>query len=109
MDPKVLPAGPPTPEDDGPAAHLVGDVLPSVPLSAADGTRVDVAALPGRTMPFAYPRTGVPGEPELDEDPDQVAGQMLVRRLPLVVDDGVVTHVWYPVFPPHTHAEDVLA
>ena len=179
MDPNVLPAELPAPADDGAAAHLVGAVLPSVPLEAIDGTRVDVAALAGRTVLYAYPRTGVPGEPALDEDWDlipgargctpqacdfrdhhgdleaagarvlglstqdtayqreaagrlhlpfailsdadlaltralslptlEVAGQVLVRRLTLVVDDGVITHVWYPVFPPNTHAEDVLA
>ena len=149
---------------------------------AAD-TLISVEAKPGqttkRTVLYAYPRTGVPGEPALDEDWDlipgargctpqacdfrdhhgdleaagarvlglstqdtayqreaaerlhlpfailsdadlaftralslptlEVAGQVLVRRLTMVVDDGVVTHVWYPVFPPHTHAEDVLA
>ena len=37
-----------------------------------------------------------------------VAGQTLVRRLTMLVTDGVVEHVWYPVFPPDTHAEEVL-
>jgi peroxiredoxin (alkyl hydroperoxide reductase subunit C) len=37
------------------------------------------------------------------------AGQTLLKRLTLVIDDGVVTHLWYPVFPPDRHAEDVLA
>jgi peroxiredoxin (alkyl hydroperoxide reductase subunit C) len=37
-----------------------------------------------------------------------VAGTALVKRLTLLVDDGVVSHVWYPVFPPDTHAQDVL-
>ena len=49
------------PEDDGAAAHLVGAVLASVPLAATDGTTVDLAALHGRTVVYAYPRTGVPG------------------------------------------------
>jgi peroxiredoxin len=39
----------------------------------------------------------------------EVAGQTLLRRLTLVVRDGVVEHVWYPVFPPDGHAEQVLA
>ena len=38
-----------------------------------------------------------------------VAGHELLRRLTMVVRDGLVEHVWYPVFPPHTHAADVLA
>jgi peroxiredoxin len=32
----------------------------------------------------------------------------LYARLTLVVDDGVVEHVFYPVFPPNTHARQVL-
>ena len=39
----------------------------------------------------------------------EVASTIVIRRLTLVVDDGVVTHLWYPVFPPNTHAKDVLA
>lgn len=38
-----------------------------------------------------------------------VAGHTLLRRLTLVVRDGVVEHVFYPVFPPDTHADEVLA
>ncbi len=33
----------------------------------------------------------------------------LLRRLTMVVRDGVIEHVWYPVFPPDTHAAHVLA
>ncbi len=36
-------------------------------------------------------------------------GQTLYRRLTLVVRAGVVEHVFYPVFPPDRHAEEVLA
>jgi peroxiredoxin len=38
----------------------------------------------------------------------EVAGQTLLRRLTLVVSAGVVEHVFYPVFPPDRHAEQVL-
>jgi peroxiredoxin len=37
-----------------------------------------------------------------------VAGMTLIKRLTLVLDDGVVTHVFYPVFPPDRHAAAVL-
>ena len=37
-----------------------------------------------------------------------VAGQRLIRRLTLLVTDGLVEQVWYPVFPPDSHAEEVL-
>ena len=178
-DPTALPADLPVPEDDGAADHLHGATLPAVPLSATDGTTVDLSALLGRTIVYAYPRTGEPGRPALVEDWDSIpgargctpescgfrdhhaelsalgarvfglstqdtdyqqravdnlslpfpllsdaglalvqaaslptfdaAGQTLLKRLTLVVDDGVVTHLWYPVFPPDTHAEAVLA
>lgn len=39
----------------------------------------------------------------------EVAGQVLLRRLTLLVRDGAVEHVWYPVFPPDTHASQVLS
>lgn len=38
----------------------------------------------------------------------EAAGQRLLRRLTLLVTDGIVEHVWYPVFPPDTHAQEVL-
>ena len=38
----------------------------------------------------------------------RVAGQRLLRRLTLIARDGRIEHVFYPVFPPDTHAEDVL-
>jgi len=178
-DPTVLPAGLPAPVDDGAAAHLAGSHLPSVPLPATDGSTVDLAARPGRTVVYAFPRMGVPGEdplvPEWDEIPGArgctpescgfrdhhgelaalgasvlglstqdtayqqeaverlrlpfpllsdaslaltraarlptfvAAGRTLVKRLTLVVDDGRVSHVWYPVFPPDSHAAAVLS
>jgi peroxiredoxin len=177
-DPMVLPADLPVPVDDGAAAHLTGLYWPSVPLPSTDGEPVDLSTLPGRTVVYCYPRTGVPGEDPLVPDWDaipgargctpqtcsfrdhhgelvaagarvvglstqvtgyqreaaerlhlpfpllsdaglevtsalraptfEVAGETLLRRLTYVIDDGVVTHVWYPVFPPDTHAEVVL-
>lgn len=38
----------------------------------------------------------------------EVAGRTLLRRLTLIVRDGLVEHVWYPVFPPDRHAGQVL-
>lgn len=178
-DPTALPPDLPAPVDDGAAAHLTGLHLPSVPLPATDGSSVDLAQLVGRTVVFAYPRTGVPGQDPLVPDWDAIpgargctpetcafrdlhgelgaagarvlglstqdsdyqreavdrlhlpfpllsdaelrlagalrlptfeaAGQTLLRRLTLLVDDGTVSRVWYPVFPPDTHAADVLA
>ena len=38
----------------------------------------------------------------------EVAGLTLLKRLALIVDDGRVTHVFYPVFPPDRNAAEVL-
>jgi peroxiredoxin len=38
-----------------------------------------------------------------------VEGVVLLQRLTMAVEDGVVRRVWYPVFPPDRHAEEVLA
>ena len=39
----------------------------------------------------------------------QVAGLTLIKRLALVIDDGHITKVFYPVSPPDRNAGDVLA
>ena len=39
----------------------------------------------------------------------EVAGLTLIKRLALVIDDGRITQVFYPVFPPDRNADDVLA
>jgi peroxiredoxin len=170
----------PAPTDDGAAKHLAGKRVPSLSLLATDDTAVDLSMLTGRTVVFAYPRTGEPGKISLVDDWDmipgargctpqtcsfrdlfadlkaagakhvfglstqdnvyqtemasrlhlpfpvlsdeklalsralklptmQVAGLTLIKRLALIVDDGVITHVFYPVFPPDRNAGDVLA
>src|SRR5881396_655463 len=38
-----------------------------------------------------------------------VEGMTLLKRLTLVVTNGQIEHVFYPVFPPDTHAEEVIA
>jgi len=37
----------------------------------------------------------------------EVAGMTLIKRLTLIVDDGVISKVFYPVFPPDANAADV--
>ena len=39
----------------------------------------------------------------------EVAGLTLIKRLALVIDDGVVAKVFYPVFPPDKNAAEVEA
>jgi peroxiredoxin len=169
----------PAPEDDGGAAHLAGMMIPPVTLLGTDDNSVTLSALPGRTVVFAYPRTGEPGKISLVDDWDmipgargctpqtcafrdlfaelkaagarhvyglstqdnvyqtemasrlhlpfpvlsdeklaltralnlptmEVAGLTLIKRLALIVDDGRIAHVFYPVFPPDRNAADVL-
>jgi peroxiredoxin len=169
----------PAPLDDGGTAHLKGMKVPAVSLHATDDTVVDLSQLKGRTVVFAYPRTGEPGKVSLVDDWDmipgargctpqtcsfrdlfaelkaagarqvfglstqsneyqaemaarlhlpfpvlsdeklkltealqlptmEVAGLTLIKRLALIVDDGRITHVFYPVFPPDRNAGDVL-
>jgi len=53
----------PAPLDDGAVDHLREMTLPSIALPATDGTSVDLSACPGRTVVYAYPRTGRPDLP----------------------------------------------
>lgn len=39
----------------------------------------------------------------------EFAGHTFIRRLTLVIDDGVIAKVFYPVFPPHNNAAEVHA
>jgi len=39
----------------------------------------------------------------------QAGGMILLKRLVMVVDDGVIAHVFYPIFPPDRSAEEVVA
>ena len=64
----------PAPADDGAAAHLVGMTIPSVSLVATDDSSVTLSVLPGRTVVFAYPRTGEPGKIALVDDWDMIPG-----------------------------------
>src|ERR1700727_2953948 len=44
----------------------------------------------------------------LDLPTMDVAGLTLIKRLALIIDDGRIAHVFYPVFPPDRNAGDVL-
>ena len=174
-----LPSGLPVPTDDGAAAHLRGMQMPHVVLTSTAGRHGNIANLgPGRTVRYAYPRTGRPDRPvppewdaipgargctpescafrdhyselkslgarvygfstqdtdyqreaaerlelpfELLSDSDlkltkamrlptfEFEGETLLKRLTMVVLEDRVEHVFYPIFPPDTHAEEVLA
>ena len=38
----------------------------------------------------------------------QVDGMTLLKRVTFVIDDGRITHIFYPVFPPDSNAAVVL-
>ena len=64
----------PAPTDDGATAHLPGITIPPVTLLATDDTSVALSELKGRTVVFAYPRTGEPGKIALVDDWDMIPG-----------------------------------
>lgn len=39
----------------------------------------------------------------------EVAGMKLLKRLTLIVNEGAIAHVFYPVFPPEQHPQEVIA
>jgi peroxiredoxin len=154
-------------------------LVPSIRLSATDGTIVDLSSLPDVTVIYVYPRTGIPGidnPPGWDLIPGargctpqtcsfrdhfielkalgvahlfglstqdtayqrevadrlhlsfaivsdehfkltealrlptfQTSGMRLLKRMALVILDGKIEHVFYPVFPPDRNAGDVVA
>jgi peroxiredoxin len=45
----------------------------------------------------------------LDLPTFSIAGMTLLKRMALVIDDGVISKVFYPVFPPDKNAEEVIA
>ena len=64
----------PAPQNDGAAAHLVGMTVPPISLRATNDTAVVLSELEGRTVLFAYPRTGEPGKISLVDDWDMIPG-----------------------------------
>ena len=168
----------PAPVDDGAARHLLGARMAPIALKATDGRLIDLSALRGRTVVYAYPRTGQPGV----ENPDgwdmipgargctpqscsfrdhfaelktlrvdrlfglstqdsayqqeaaerlhlpfallsdehlkltramnlptfEASGMTLLKRFTLLIAEGRVDHVFYPVFPPDRSASDVI-
>lgn len=39
----------------------------------------------------------------------EVEGMRLLKRLTLIIHDGRIEHVFYPVFPPHRSADQVIS
>jgi hypothetical protein len=74
--PYELPRERAVPIGDGAGDHLMGMVLPSLPLRSSPGRFVDVASLPGITVVYVYPRIGRP-------DQDRLKGGMTSQALGL--------------------------
>lgn len=75
IDPMTLPEGLPEPVDDGACDHLPGLPVPEIALPGTDGRALKLNELASlRTIVYAYPWTGRPGEPLLAEDWDQIPG-----------------------------------
>jgi peroxiredoxin len=55
-----LPNNLPAPIDDGACRHLLGKKLPSIQLSATDGSTVNLAKLTDWVVVYCYPMTGKP-------------------------------------------------
>ncbi len=64
----------PAPVDDGGARHLEGLQVPNLALRATDGRLVSLDKLSGRSVVYAYPRTGRPDQIALVDDWDMVPG-----------------------------------
>ena len=73
-NPDILPDDLPVPQDDGAAAHLTGLRLPHIALPSTTGAAIDLAAVPGITVVFAYPRSGQPGVEPLVAHWDEIPG-----------------------------------
>src|ERR1700742_3498330 len=58
-----IPSNLPAPGDDGAADHLLGLIVPAIALPATNGQQIDISKLKGQTVLYAYPKTGVPGQP----------------------------------------------
>ena len=89
-------------------------------LAAAGAGRVyGLSSQDGAEQSELADRLGLPfdllcdGELRLADDPGlptfEAGGATLFRRLTMVVADGAIEHVFYPVFPPDEHAEEVVA
>lgn len=76
QDPMQLPPDLPEPENDGAAEHLAAMKMPALELPATDGRTVslDQPGAQGRTVLYAYPRTGRLGEAPLTDDWDLIPG-----------------------------------
>jgi peroxiredoxin len=99
-NPLVLPTDLPAPEDDGAARHLTGRKDTGYQREAVERLHLPFAILSDADLKL----TRHMNLPTFD-----VSGMTLLKRMAWVIDDGTVTKVFYPVFPPDKNAEEVIA
>ena len=68
-----LPDNLPRPVDDGACDHLIGMYLPTITLTATDGSSVTLSSQLKKTVIYCYPMTGKPGVP-LPDGWDEIPG-----------------------------------
>jgi peroxiredoxin len=68
-----LPKDLPVPQDDGAASHLIGQQLPSIALTATDGSVIDIGTRVNTVVIYCYPMTGQPNV-LLPDGWDQIPG-----------------------------------
>lgn len=72
---------------------------PDVQTEIADRLQLPFALLSDENLAFAR---------SLDLPTMEVDGKTMIKRLTLIVTEGVIDHVFYPVFPPDKAAEEVI-
>jgi peroxiredoxin len=96
-----LPNDLPAPEADGAAGHLPGMRVAHIELPTELAGRLElpfeILSDPGHELARA-----------LDLPTFTVGEQRLYKRLTLIIADGGIEHVFYPIFPPDEHAAQVL-
>ncbi len=97
----VLPDGLPVPQDDG-AARLFG--------RSGQDTAYQREAVERLPLPFPLLSDDELEFTQLLRLPTfTIAGMTLLKRMVLIVSDGVIRKVFYPVFPPDQSAAEVIA
>ena len=77
-----LPDNLPRPVDDGACDHLIGMYLPTITLTATDGSSVTLSSQLKKTVIYCYPMTGKPGVPlpEKSRRPRMYAPKLFLQR-----------------------------
>ncbi len=114
-----LPTDLPRPVDDGACAHLTDFRIPSLELPATNDGLIDLSSTQDTDyQKEAAERLHLPYSLLSDNTlllsralrlpTFGFANMTLIKRLTLIIDQGVITKVFYPVFPPDESANETL-